>query len=124
MNKEFFRYVLSGIINTAIGYAVFLICLHVFEWKATTSNGASYAIGLLSAYMMNLMFVFEKSRHSIETIARFLAGFAIAYLINLAALEFFIRKIGLPAEIAQIFAMASYTISFYLINKHFIWKVK
>ncbi|MNW12011.1 GtrA-like protein [compost metagenome] len=73
---------------------------------------------------MNLMFVFKHSRHSIKSIARFLAGFAAAYLINIAVLEFFTKKIGMAAEIAQILAMASYTITFYLINKHLIWKIK
>lgn len=122
MKNEFHRYLAAGLLNTAIGYASFLIALHALGLTPITSNGISYAIGLLSAYIMNGAFVFKKSRHSIESLLRFILGFFIAYAINIGTLHSSTEYIGLRPEIAQIFAMASYTISFYFINKYFVWK--
>ncbi len=122
MSNEFHRYLIAGLINTAIGYAAFLIALHALGFGATISNGISYAIGLLSAYVMNLVFVFKKSKNSADSIFRFLLGFSIAYAINIAVLKISTQGIGLPPEIGQIFAMIAYTVSFYFINKYFVWE--
>ncbi len=122
VSNEFHRYLIAGLINTAIGYVTFLIALHAFGFSATSSNGISYAAGLLSAYVMNLAFVFKKSKSSADSIFRFLLGFSIAYAINIAVLKISIQGTGLPPEIGQIFAMVAYTVSFYFINKHFVWK--
>lgn len=123
MGNEFHRYLIAGVFNTAVGYIAFLVALRVFGMNPAVSNGISYAIGLLSAYIINALFVFRAARHSRRTLLRFMAGFCVAYAINFAVLHIMIEGAALRAEFAQVFAMAAYTVAFYLINKHFVWKI-
>lgn len=122
MSAEFFRYTVAGIINTTVGYIVFLITFDLFKVSASVSNSVSYAVGLVIAYILNLLFVFRNSEHSNQAVIRFFAGFFVAYLVNLAVLNLAIDAGSLKPEYAQILAMGSYTISFYLINKFLVWK--
>lgn len=122
MRAEFERYLVSGVVNTLAGYSAFLLALHGFGLGVFAANAASYAVGLAVAYTLNLAFVFRGSRHSSGALARFLSGFVVAYGINLAALHGAHAVLGLRPEFAQIVAMVAYTVSFYLINRYFVWR--
>lgn len=122
MKAEFARYLVSGVVNTLAGYSAFLLALHGFAMGLFAANAASYAVGLSVAYTLNLVFVFRGSRHSTGALARFLSGFAVAYGINLAALHVAHALLGLRPEFAQIAAMGAYAVSFYLINRYFVWR--
>ncbi|MDY0021419.1 GtrA family protein [Arenimonas caeni] len=122
MKSEFVRYLASGVVNTLAGYLAFLLALHGLGLGLFAANAASYAVGLTVAYGLNLAFVFRGSRHSGGALARFLAGFAAAYAVNLGVLALAHGQAGLRAELAQVAAMAAYTVSFYLINRHFVWR--
>jgi putative flippase GtrA len=121
MRAEFTRYVGAGLVNTAVGYLVFLAVLHLAHAPPLVANIASYAVGLCVAYLLNLVFVFRGARHSGTALGRFLSGAALAWLINAAVLETGIRVLRLAPELAQLIAMAAYTVSFYLINRHLVW---
>lgn len=119
---ELTRYVGAGVVNSLVGYGVFLLMLHGAGLGPAGSNAVSYAVGLMVAYFMNLRFVFKTASHSGGAVARFLAGFALAYGLNLAVLHAAITFLKLAPELAQLLAMAAYTLSFYAINKFFVWR--
>lgn len=123
VQSEFLRYLVAGVVNTFVGYAVFLAALHGLGLGVFASNALSYATGLTAAYLQNRYFVFRGARHSSAALLRFLAGFGVAYLVNLAVLELAHARLGLRAEWAQLFAMVAYTVSFYLINRCYVWRV-
>lgn len=118
---EFFRYFAAGLLNSLVGYGVFLMMLNILHLDPWYSNAASYVIGLIVAYLLNLFFVFRGSSHSKSSLRRFLFGFAIAYGVNIVILNIMLNTIQFQPELAQLFAMASYTITFYFINKYFVW---
>lgn len=119
---ELSRYFASGVINTIVGYLIFLVALNFFKLNPFFSNAISYAFGLLSAYILNLFFVFKYSSHSFAALVRFFIGFGFSYAVNMAVFNIAITHLEIRPEISQIFAMLSYTICFYLINKFFVWK--
>jgi putative flippase GtrA len=119
---ELSRYFASGVINTIVGYMVFLIALNFFKLNPFFSNAISYTFGLLSAYILNLFFVFKYSSHSLIALVRFFIGFGFSYAVNMVVFNIAITHLEIRPEISQIFAMLSYTICFYLINKFFVWK--
>ena len=119
--SELIRYLAAGIINTLVGYCVFLVMLNVIGLNPYYSNAISYAFGLIVAYIMNLLFVFKKSSHSLRSGYRFFIGFGISYGLNIMVFNASILYFKFQAEISQIMAMASYTICFYLINRYFVW---
>jgi putative flippase GtrA len=118
---ELIRYLLAGLVNTLIGYGMFLFMLHAFQLNPLISNAIAYAVGIIVAYVLNIVFVFEHGTHSTAAFVRFIFGFALAYALNLAMLSFLLKHVLLQPELAQLVAMAVYTISFYLYNKFLTW---
>lgn len=122
MKTDVYRYIIAGIVNTIAGYLSFLCAFHFFSINAMLSNLFSYAMGLIVAYIMNLLFVFRGSTFSVNSVIRFLIGFVIAYSINFILFYFCFKSLNFPPEISQVFAMTGYTVSFYVINKYFVWR--
>jgi len=120
-NIQFLKYIVAGVINTGVGYGVFLILHRLFGVSPEGANASGYAIALVVAFLLNKVFVFDKSVIDGGTIPRFIAAFIVAYVVNLLILMIFYRMIGLVAEAAQVFAMISYTVIFYYLNKHFVF---
>ena len=119
--REFVRFLLAGLANTALGYVVFLGLHHGLGVQPGWANAWSYAAGLLQALLLNRWFVFTQAQLSAASVLRFFAGFALCFALNQAVLH---ALLGLswPAALAQLFAMASYTLSFFALNRSWIWK--
>ena len=120
-SSEVLRYAIAGGINTVVGYGAFLMALRWINLSPGISNAIGYAIGLSVAFTLNGFFVFKNARLSLRAGMRFTIGFAIAFALNQATLFCLIRVFQIIPEIAQIFAMATYTLVFYLINKYLVW---
>lgn len=121
LSAEFARYLLAGLVNTAVGYGVFLVLLWGAGVEARIANFFSFAVGLLVALLLNRFFVFEGARVSGAAVLRFAAGFGLSYSLNLATLSMLLDR-AMPAALAQLVAMAVYTVSFYLINRVWVWR--
>lgn len=114
------RYFVAGLANTLVGYLAFLCGLHVLHLGATSANVLSYIVGLACAYFLNRLFVFKG--HDRGNPLAFVACFALAYAANLVVLHIALRWIGLRPEFAQVFAMGAYTVLFYLLNRHVVFR--
>jgi putative flippase GtrA len=121
VSAELVRYLIAGVVNTLAGYLVFLGALRVAGLDIVVANVLSYAAGLMVAFVLNRAFVFKDSVHSRAAVLKFLAGFAVAFAVNSGVLRLAHGVLGLRAELAQLCAMAAYTITFYLINKHVVF---
>lgn len=115
---------MTGLINTAIGYAIFLLFLNQFNFKPEYANAAGYTIALMAAFVLNKHFVFNDTTFKKGMILKFILAFFIAFCINQAILLLGIRIINMKAEIAQLFAMCAYTIIFYILNKKCVFNAK
>lgn len=115
------KYTLAGIANTVIGYGVFLALVTLFNMIPAYANAIGYGVALIAAFSLNKFFVFNQSTTDHNTIPKFILAFAISFIINQLVLMIVYGWIGVHAEIAQIFAMISYTIVFYLLNKEFVF---
>lgn len=117
-----FKYLIAGLVNTLIGYGVFLLLLATSSMLPEVANAISYVIALVVAFILNKVFVFKSSVKNAVAIPKFIAAFAISFLVNQLVLILFYRLLNSPAAIAQIPAMVSYTIVFYVLNKHYVYK--
>ncbi|MFG0631966.1 GtrA family protein [Pseudomonas sp. xss_2] len=115
------RYAIAGVVNTGLGYGVFWLLLKLVGVNAEIANAVGYCVGLISAFVLNRVFVFGVSSATLTMVFRFFVAFMIAYIINLLVLVGLYRFLGVSAEIAQIFAMAIYTLSFYILNKTYVF---
>lgn len=118
---EMIKYGLVGVVNTIIGYGIFLICYEWINFSPESANAIGYAFGLCAAFILNKKFVFKKGKISFSLVVRFLLAFIIAFFFNQITLIALITHSSIWVEIAQIFAMAIYTIMFYLLSKYFVF---
>lgn len=121
--NEIVRYVIAGIINTIIGYSIFIYLVYVLEINPFYSNITSYIIALFVAFILNKYFVFNVEDKQIKRFIMFIISFIIAYSINLVVLFLSLNIFNLNPAIAQIFAMIFYTFIFYLLNKFIVFKL-
>ena len=120
-SMQFLKYIVAGVINTVIGYGVFLTLFRLLYISAEYANAFGACAGLASAFVLNRLFVFNKPIFNHKILLKFLSAFLVAFLINQFVLIILYRIVGLNAETAQIFAMISYSIFFYFLNKNFVF---
>ncbi|MFP0195124.1 GtrA family protein [Pseudomonas sp. PHC1] len=118
------KFIFAGVANTAIGYGVFLLLVTLLDMNPSYANAIGYVIALIAAFILNKTFVFNQSTTDRSTIPKFIIAFGIAFGINQLVLISGYRLAGLDPKIAQVFAMISYTISFYTLNKKFVFNKK
>ena len=118
---QLIKYAVTGVINTLIGYGVFWVLLTQFNIPAEYANAAGYGIALIFAFLLNKIFVFNTSTFHPGMVPRFVVAFLVTFLINQLVLIVFHRVLGVRAEIAQLLAMSTYTILFYILNKRYVF---
>lgn len=118
------KYIFAGIINTAVGYGVFIFLVTLLNMNPAFANTIGYGVALLAAYLLNKIFVFNESTTDRSTLPKFIIAFSISFAINQSVLHIGYRWFGIDPKIAQIFAMISYTVIFYILNKKFVFNKK
>lgn len=120
--NEIIRYIISGIINTVVGYGVFICLVYLLDVNPFYANAIGYIIALCIAFILNKYFVFNVKNTQIKHFLMFIIAFIVAFFINVIVLSLFLNVLNLYPAIAQIFAMISYTVSFYIFNKFIVFK--
>lgn len=115
------KFIFAGVANTAIGYGVFLLLVTLLDMNPSYANAIGYIIALIAAFVLNKTFVFNQSITDRSTIPKFIVAFGIAFGVNQLVLISSYRLAGLDPKIAQVFAMISYTVVFYILNKKFVF---
>ena len=122
MIARVFRFALTGLANSAVGWAVIFGGL----WAGLgglAANAAGYAVGLVLSFTLNRRFVFGlKGAVSGGEVAKFLAAFAIAYGANVAVLLAAQSVLGADNPLAQLPAIAAYVVIFFVLSQWFVFK--
>jgi putative flippase GtrA len=117
------RFVLVGLANSLTGYSVILFFQFVVGLSAVVSNACGYLLGMVLSYLLNRRFTFNTRRNHRSGIPLFLAAAALSYLANLLVLSAFVRLVPTIAPaLAQALAVGSYSVSFYLLSRHVVFK--
>ncbi|HEY8364427.1 MAG TPA: GtrA family protein [Haloplasmataceae bacterium] len=96
---EFIRFVIVGVIATAINYVVYRLFIQIID------KSIAYTIGYIVSFGFNLLathlFTFNKKINALSTL-----GFALAhlfnYLVQVALLNIFTTYIGIPKAYAPL----------------------
>jgi putative flippase GtrA len=123
MPMNFLKYIWVGLLNTAIGYTVFLFLVGYLNITPEFANFMGYIFVLTIAYTLNKIYVFRGSAVAQNPMLKFILCFILSFLINHCVLIFFYRFMGFAAEISQIPAMICYTVVFYFLNRRFVFHV-
>ncbi len=117
------RFVVVGLMNTALGYIIIFAAMYGLGWSPIASNVAGYAVGLVASFVLNRRFTFRMSgRARPDEIGRFLVVFLIGYLANLATLVWLIRGLDVNEGLSQLLAGAVYVGVVFLLNKFYVFR--
>lgn len=119
---EMLRYGAAGVVNTAVGYAVFWVMLRLLDVSVALSNATGYAVGLVVSYALNKKYVFLSSRPKKNAPIIFAGSFVAAFSINQFVLIYSVYSLDIAPEIGQIMGMSVYTGVFYLLNKFAVYE--
>jgi len=115
------RFGLVGLANTALGFAIFAALHYGMCATPAVANSAGFGFGLVLSYVLNRRFTFRSNRPHGELTGPFLLAAICSYAVNIAVLEACIRIGLVPIFLAQLLAMASYTIVFFLLTRYLVF---
>lgn len=121
---QLLKYICIGIFNTLLGYTIIFFCMYILEFNPVISNMISYAIGLLSTYLLNRTLTFHSTGKKRKEVIRFFIAFAIAYLANLTALIIFIDYFNIHEGFSQILASMVYVAFSFPLLKFYVYHSK
>jgi putative flippase GtrA len=99
---EIARFLLSGGLNTALTYGIYLLVLLVLPYK--TSYTISFISGIGIAYALNRFYVF-KGHQGIKSIAFLPIIYLIQYLFSLLIVWVWVEQIGYDQRAAPLIAI-------------------
>lgn len=99
---KFFRFLLTGGLNTAATYALYLILLNFFVY--TTSYSISYVCGILLAFLLSRYVVF-KEHQGLRSVIFFPLIYLAQYLFGLLVVWFWVKILFMPEFLAPLSAI-------------------
>lgn len=97
LRLDFVRFLLVGVLNTAFGYAIYLLGL-VLGLVPGVALAIATAIGALFNYLTTGRLVFNHA--GLARLLPFIAAYVLIYLVNLGALHV-LAMLGVPPGVAQ-----------------------
>lgn len=113
------RFLLSGGLNTAITYALYLMLLNWASYK--TSYTVAYLVGIAIAYLSNRFFVF-KSHQGIRSILIMPIIYLGQYLISMMVIWVWVEHLMLDERAAPAIAISLTIPATYILSKIFFTK--
>ena len=121
MLKQFLKFGLIGILNTAITVIIYQLLIH-FKINHFVANTAGYLLGTVNSYFFNNYWVFRAKDKSKEVLSKFiLVNFITLFISNLLLFilvdKFFYRK-----DLVQIFVIPITMVFNFTLNKFWTFK--
>lgn len=129
--NSFIRFLLVGVINTAIGLSVMLLLLDIFNQSYWFSTFSGNCIGACISYLLNRVFTFQSKVNISRSLFRFiiviLTCYFLSYTVGTMAATFIsdiylVRSILSNEELAVFIGTAIYMLTNYLGQKYFVFK--
>jgi putative flippase GtrA len=102
--EQFVRYLLAGIVNTAVTYAVLLLAMHWMPYLVAYT--VVYAIGIMLGYWLQSRFVFGAST-SWRTAVRFPLVYVVQYAVGAILLWILLDAVRLPSALSAFIVVAA-----------------
>ncbi|MNW45059.1 GtrA-like protein [compost metagenome] len=99
LNKEFIKFVISGVLNTVATYLIYLMLLVFLEYSLAYT--VSYLSGIFISYYLNTLFVF-KEKISFKTFLKYPIVYVVQYTINLIMIFVLVEHLGLSEQLVPL----------------------
>lgn len=120
--KRPFRFVVVGLVNTAVGLGIIYGCKYFLDMNNVLANILGYAVGVTVSFVLNSSWTFEYRGPMLVAAARFLVVFLISYLVNLATVMGLIHLAEVNSYVAHAAGMPVYTVCFYLLSRFYAFR--
>ncbi|MDE6287896.1 MAG: GtrA family protein [Muribaculaceae bacterium] len=82
--ERFVKYCLVGVLNTLVTLGVIFITKSILDWNPYFCNALGYVAGVTNSFLWNKNWVFHSTGGYRSEGFRFLCGFGVCYLLQLA----------------------------------------
>ncbi|MBT2665024.1 GtrA family protein [Bacillus sp. ISL-4] len=126
--NSFIRFLLVGIVNTALGLSIILFLMNVLEFSYWVSTFIGNGTGAVTSFLLNRTFTFKSDIEWRRGVARFfcviLICYSAAYSLGQAIAESMEGSVYLPIQqnVAVLIGAIFYTVLNYIGQKYFVFK--
>jgi putative flippase GtrA len=103
---QFARFVLVGLIATAIQYGILALGVEVLGLRADISSGIGFALSAIVNYLLNHRFTFRSSRAHSSALWRFTAVAGVGLLLNVSLMGLLAERWRVQYLLAQVLVTA------------------
>jgi putative flippase GtrA len=121
MEIRFFRFLLTGGLNTGLTYVLYLILLSALPY--IWSYSISYVCGIVQAFVLSRFFVF-KEHQGVKSVLLFPLIYVVQYAVGILVVWFWVKKLLLPEYLAPLAAIALSLPLTYVLTKLVFVKAK
>ena len=127
LDKTALRYLIVGLINTAIGAAISFTCFNVFHLSVMQSTACDYFFGSIISYFLHKHFTFQKTDNNPKRIMKFALSIAICWFVAFKIAEPIVGLLlsqfsaSLQGNISIIFGKILYVGLSYFLQRIFVF---
>lgn len=122
LSHQLQRFIVTGLVNTAFSYSVYVLFDAAFHWSYFWAATAAWCVGVCFSYMMFRAFVFTEGDRSWRSFKRFLPTYVFLLVINLIGLHILVSWLHWNELLAQAFMVAFCSGLSFIINRLFVFK--
>ena len=108
MIRQFLRYCLVGLANTAIGLSMIYAGMAILHLPPGIANALGFAIGFSVSYLLNRIYTFKSQAPAKRSLLIFGAVVAVGYTANLAVVLAAVHQAGINPYLAQLAGVCVY----------------
>jgi putative flippase GtrA len=114
------RYAVTGLVTNALLFLSYVL-LKSFGLGPKTAMTVLYGPGVLVSFAMNRQWTFRHSGTIPASIARYVAVYALGYVVNLVALLVLVDALGLPDGIVVLALIFATAVIIFLLQKFWVF---
>lgn len=129
-DKTLLKFLLVGIINTAVGATVMFLLYNLVHCSYWFSSACNYVTGGIVSYILNKRFTFKNNETSFAQILLFAANIAVCYVVAYKLAHWGIYTLFAQStekvkdNIALFCGMIVYTALNYLVQRYIVFRKK
>lgn len=98
----FLRFVVVGVIATAVQYAVLIAAVQLWGWQPELGSGVGFALGAVVSYLLNRSFTFRSDMPHATATLRFVIVISVGLVLNVLLMRLLRVQFALPYVLAQV----------------------
>lgn len=118
--KQLSKFGLIGLLNTILGYGLFIIFLNWFDYLAALVF--THIIAVTHSYLWNRFWTFKSSRNPLKEFLKFNSVYILVFVVNAITLFLLVDVFNFDPRVGQLFALPIITIISFTGHKYWSFK--